>query len=73
MARYHMLFTKTGDTWGPQFGDHDKATVKQEMGDTYRRDYRPNDIVILALPTSAQCHVDNAVRALNKHGRNIRA
>lgn len=72
MAKYHMLFTRDDPHgWGPQFGDHDKATVKDEMGDTYSG-YAKDDLVILSLPNASQAHVDNAVRALNKYGRNIR-
>ena len=73
MARkYHMLFVRDDkNNWTPQFGDYDRHTVIEEMGDSYA-DVPKADIVILPLPNARQSTCDHAVRSLNKLGKNIR-
>jgi hypothetical protein len=69
---YHMLFTRDDKNgWCPQFGDFDRKTVIDEMGDTYS-EFKKDDIVVLRLPKDSNDMTDHAKRMLDKHGRNIR-
>lgn len=48
--KYHHLLTREDDDmWYPQFGDFDKECVRQEVEDTYSRDYKHRDIKVVTL------------------------
>lgn len=69
---YWMIFTKEPLGWAPQFGDFDRATVRDEMRDEYAPAYPVARRVMLRLEDDSQDAADYAVRMLDRHGPRIR-
>lgn len=63
---YYTIITREQptDPWAPQFGDHDREVVDQEMIDTYR--YLPKaQRKIIRTKTAHQSVINAAIAQLN--------
>lgn len=63
--KYYTLATREGTTWGPQFGDYDRAVVREELDDmVYNGSVKRMDATILCTGPR-QDDINNAIAELN--------
>lgn len=66
MTPYYWLLTRESDgKWSPQFGDYVRRVVHDEARDTYRRDYKARDILVIKAPDDTQAALAVIISEMN--------
>lgn len=65
--RYFTLAIREEGVWAPQFGDYQRSTVKDEMGEYSDHDVKSCDMKIV-VSEDDQASIDAAIRELNNNG-----